>query len=193
MEDFIRVYDDAVSTEFCRGIIDYFEWCVANNKTWNRDVDAHIKKDQSATLNPLNFWEINFAHEHLSGYINEFNDCFWNRAYKSYCEEFSVLNNFSTHTIFTYKVQKTAPAGGYHVWHTEADSPERARRIGAYILYLNDIPHGGETEFLYQGVRLDAKAGRLCIFPSAYTHAHRGNPPLKGNKYVMTGWIEFSG
>jgi hypothetical protein len=191
MEDFIRVYDNAVSREFCKGIIEYFEWCIENNKVWSRSEAGHVKKDLSTALNPQNFWEIDFAFEHLSGYINEFNDVFWNQAYKSYCEEFSTLNDVQKHSIFTYKVQKTQPGGGYHVWHCEQDSTERSRRIGTYILYLNDIVEGGETEFLYQSSRVSAKEGRLCIFPSSYTHTHRGNPPLKGNKYIMTGWIEF--
>ena len=23
------------------------------------------------------------------------------------------------------------------------------------------------------------------------THVHRGNPPLSGSKYIITGWLEF--
>ena len=65
-------------------------------------------------------------------------------------------------------------------------------RSGAYILYLNDVPEGGETEFLYQRLRVSPKEGTLVIFPASYTHTHRGNPPLRGSKYIMTGWIEFS-
>ena len=28
----------------------------------------------------------------------------------------------------------------------------------------------------------------LIIFPCAYTHVHRGNPPIGGVKYLATSW-----
>ena len=192
MEDFIRVYDNAVSREFCNGIIDYFEWAHANNRTWERNETTSLsKKDTSTVLNPLGQIDIKFAAEHLTGYIEEFNNVFWNQAYASYRAEFDTLNSYGKHSIFTYKVQKTVPGGGYHVWHCENDSIQNSRRIAVYNLYLNDVVKGGETEFLYQSERVEAKEGRLVIFPSSYTHTHRGNPPLRGNKYIMTGWVEL--
>lgn len=192
-EDFIRVYEKAVSPQFCRGIIDFFEWSAEHNRTWERQETTPIhKKDLSTSINPKNFWEINFVNEHLSGYIDEFNTAFWDECYPSYVQEFDTLRGFPNHTIFTYKIQKTLPAEGYHVWHCEHSSMGASRRIGVYILYLNDVAEGGETEFLYQRKRIQPKEGMLCIFPASYTHTHRGNPPLRGKKYVMTGWIEFN-
>lgn len=192
-EDFIRVYDDAVSRNFCQGIIDYFEWCNENNRTWDRQESTGLyKKDKSASLNPGNQLDIKFNSEHLAGYLNEFNIAFWDKAYTYYRTEFDVINTMQRHSIFTYKVQKTMPGGGYHVWHCENGSLETSRRVGVYILYLNEVMSGGETEFLYLNQRIPPKEGRLLIFPSGFTHTHRGNPPLKGSKYIMTGWIELS-
>ena len=56
---------------------------------------------------------------------------------------------------------------------------------------MNDVEEGGETEFLYQSFRVKPKAGTLILFPSFFTHTHRGNPPLKGVKYLATGWIHL--
>ena len=192
-EDFIRIYDNAVSSQFCRGLMDYFEWCLANNKTWERNEATKLNKDDRSTvLNPRDYWDIKFSQEHLSGYIEEFNDSFWNECYKDYMKEFDVLSNFDRHTIFSYKVQKTIPSGGYHIWHCEQGSGKFSNRIATYILYLNDVSSGGETEFLYQRKRVEPVERRLVIFPAAYTHTHRGNPPLRGTKYIMTGWIEYN-
>ena len=58
-------------------------------------------------------------------------------------------------------------------------------------MYLNDVEEGGETEFLYQSRRVKPKRGRLAIWPAQFTHMHRGNPPLSGDKYVITGWVEY--
>ena len=63
-----------------------------------------------------------------------------------------------------------------------------ATRAFVVQLYLNDIEEGGETEFLYIGKRIPARAGRLIIFPAGFTHAHRGNPPLGQTKYICSSW-----
>lgn len=191
-EDFIRVYDNAISKEFCRGAIDYFEWCLQNNKTWDRgNISSLSQKDVSTTLNPTTFWDITFSTDNLGGYISEFNDVFWNQCYTRYSKEFETLNNYAKHSIFTYKIQKTIPSGGYHVWHSEKGTIDLSKRIATYVVYLNDVVEGGETEFLYQRKRVVPREGSIVIFPAAYTHTHRGNPPLRGVKYIMTGWIEF--
>ena len=192
-ENFIRYYDNAVSSQFCQGLIKYFEWAHENNRTWGRSEATNNFKDDVATgLNPANYWDIDFTWEHLGSYLQEFNESFWNSCYSAYCEEFDTLNNVHNHTIFSYKLQKTMPGGGYHVWHCEQDSIPHSRRLATYSLFLNDVVDGGETEFLYQNERVAPKQGRLVIFPAGYTHTHRGNPPLKGIKYILTGWIEYS-
>ena len=58
-----------------------------------------------------------------------------------------------------------------------------------YTIYLNDVEEGGETEFLHQSVRVKPKTGRIVFWPAGYPFVHRGNPPLKGEKYIMTGWL----
>lgn len=89
------------------------------------------------------------------------------------------------------KIQKTSPGGGFHSWHWErtAEIPS-ASRILTWTVYLNTVNHGGETEFLYRGLRIEPLEGRLCLFPCDFTTAHRGNPPLKEDKYIVTGWFE---
>ena len=54
-------------------------------------------------------------------------------------------------------------------------------------LYLNDNFEGGETEFLYQNRREIPRQGDVLIFPQV-THTHRGNPPIGGEKYIVTSW-----
>ena len=73
----------------------------------------------------------------------------------------------------------------------EADSLERAGRVLAWGLYLNNVEQGGETEFLYQQTRVPATEGTLVIWPASFTHTHRGNPPLSNVKYLLTGWVEY--
>lgn len=192
IDNFIGVYDGFFSDKFCDDLVNHFEWCSRNNRTYGRPESENIKRDDSVGLNPMNAEELNFMHTNVTGLIGEFNDVFWNQCYAEYCKAFSVLGNYERHTIFTYKMQKTQPGGGYHVWHAEDGERVHCGRVGVYLLYLNDVEEGGETEFLYLSKRVKPKKGRLVIFPPNYPWAHRGNPPLSGTKYILTGWTEFN-
>ena len=90
------------------------------------------------------------------------------------------------------KLQKTSPGEGYHLWHCENSGLQNSSRVFFFIMYLNDIEEGGETEFLYQNKRVKPKEGRIILAPSSFTHTHRGNTPLKGDKYILTGWFEYT-
>ena len=87
-------------------------------------------------------------------------------------------------------IQRTRKSEGYHAWHSENSAPGCTKRVLAHMMYLNDVEEGGETEFLYLGKRFTPIKGRLLIWPAGFTHTHRGNPPLSGDKYIATGWVE---
>lgn len=191
-ENFVGIYEGYFSEEFCNNLIKHFEWCQENNRTFGRPEAESLKKDEAVCLEPNNVHEISFMFPHVSKYIEEFNTVFWDECYADYLKKYSVLADYAKHTIFTYKVQKTEPGGGYHVWHSEHGNQHFSSRVGVYLLYLNDVEEGGETEFLYFSKRIKPKKGTLLIFPPNYPWAHRGNPPLSGNKYILTGWMELS-
>ena len=106
-----------------------------------------------------------------------------------YADKFPQCRDSISHEI---KLQKT-PAGsaGYSVWHAEQGPGFSAFRSTSWLLYLNDVTEGGETEFLYQKLRVSPTRGTLVIWPAGFTHPHRGNPPYSNDKYVITGWSGF--
>jgi hypothetical protein len=183
----IAVFENVFNRDYCHSLIKYFEWCKINHKTWNRQ-DAEnsaetSKNDESVAMT--------FGMDDSGNFLGGFNEIFWGQCYPEYTRFFSTLNDYSRHGILTYKIQKTLPGQGYHIWHCEAMNMESSKRLGTYILYLNDVEEGGETEFLYLNQRIKPAAGTLVIFPTGYVHTHRGNSPLKGEKYILTGWVEF--
>jgi hypothetical protein len=58
------------------------------------------------------------------------------------------------------------------------------------MTYLNDVPEGG-TEFMYQKLTSPAKKGLTLIWPSDWTHAHRGQICNTHTKYIITGWFNY--
>ncbi|MFZ0255915.1 MAG: 2OG-Fe(II) oxygenase [Gammaproteobacteria bacterium] len=91
-----------------------------------------------------------------------------------------------------YVMQRTLPGEYYH-WHIDGGSHEFSQRQLVAIWYLNDVEGpGGETEFLYQGLKIKPREGKLLLFPPFWTHEHRGVTLEKGVKYIATTWVVFA-
>ena len=113
-----------------------------------------------------------------------------------YADEFPIIRKFYIEqcqiSYHAFKVQRTKIGEGFHNWHFKVAGEESLRsRFLVWTLFLNDVNEGGETEFIYNNVRIPAKQGSLCLFPADWTHTHRGNPPISNEKWIMTGWYEF--
>ena len=94
----------------------------------------------------------------------------------------------------TFKMQKYLPNEAYFVLHTENTGIVDGfveRRLIAWMLYLNDVTDGGETEFPTQEIKFKPKAGSMLMWPAYWTHPHRGLPSLTEVKYIATGWFSF--
>ena len=62
----------------------------------------------------------------------------------------------------------------------------------AWMVYLNDVDEGGETEFLFQGLKIKPERNKGVIWPGGFTHTHRGNKPVSNDKYILTSWVLFN-
>lgn len=104
----------------------------------------------------------------------------------------SAIDTYKDIYVSGAKLQKTLPGEGYHIWHHEhgRDNANQNTML-AWMIYLNDINEGGETEFLHQSIRIQPRKNMFVCWPAYFTHMHRGNPPLKEEKFVVTGWIDY--
>lgn len=186
----IGVFENAISTQTCDQLIDYYEKLKVINMTHTRasmrDAPSHLKKDSAAFVLEEPVLTVSTDNSAVRESVQIVIDC-----YDQYLEHFSILTTIDAPRIYYMKIQKTLPGEGYHQWHFESDSRERAGRVVSWAVYLNDVQEGGETEWLYQSVRIPATKGTVTIWPAGFTHTHRGNPPLSNEKYLLTGWIEF--
>jgi Rps23 Pro-64 3,4-dihydroxylase Tpa1-like proline 4-hydroxylase len=91
-----------------------------------------------------------------------------------------------------YNLQRYQPGEFYH-WHIDGGSHDFSQRQLVAIWYLNDVPGpGGETEFLFQDVKISPEAGKLVLFPPFWTHEHRACELHEGVKYIATTWVVFA-
>ena len=118
----------------------------------------------------------------------------YDMAFKHYSDTTGAMESFGVDYCYTdLKIQKTLPTEGYHIWHVEhgLQTEGASDRAFVFTIYLNDVKEGGETEFLHFSKRVKPKKGRIVIWPASFPYVHRGNPPISGEKYILTSWIKL--
>ena len=197
MDNFIKVIPNIISDEECDALVKAFETLP--------DPDGDIASSRELKNNVLKRNDYSIGLDVGHDYDTEESLA----TKRKYCElilpkiskqTFYYLEDYGQSFAFplelcSLKMQKSTAAkgGGFHVWHFENEGSQTddiTRRVLVWMIYLNDVPVGeGETEFLYQGLRLQPKRGDLVIWPAAFTHTHRGNPVYTTDKYIVTGWM----
>mgnify|MGYP001404645461 FL=1 len=176
MKDFIGIYPNSISNKLCDELKS-----VADKSHFVRpeqSVAAAHRQDLQIALEPI-----------LPGLAEEFMKHVGNclREYIDVECPFLQQNTFVSSVTL---VQKTEPTQGYHSFHNENCTWDLYCRSMAWMVYLNDVEEGGETEFLYQKLKVKPKKGTTLIWPGGYTHMHRGNPPME-DKFIATGWWQL--
>ena len=173
IENFIRIYDNVLPENFVENLIGMAKQSV----TWRTRSHKH-RQDMQIALDP--FWP---------QIVIDINNCLLDNAFTHYIDDFPYLqgqgNDWWSGSVI---LQKTEPMQGYHDFHCENVAWKNKNRVLAWMIYLNDVEEGGETEWLYQQLKIKPKANTAVIWPGSFTHLHRGNPPISGTKYILTGW-----
>lgn len=187
-EHFIGLYDNVLSEEACGKIIKYFERIYKHpddqtkSSTLRTGMGSYETDRGELSRHDYQIY-LHYkapAFDLIAGLVN--------RCWEEYKEKYWVSDYVGV-KFEEIKLQKTPIRGGFHDWHCETNELAVVDRCVAWMLYLNDIPEGeGETEFLWQGIRVQPKRGRMLIWPAFYTHTHRGNAVYSHEKYIATGW-----
>jgi hypothetical protein len=187
--DFIGMYEDVYPDGFCNHLIGEFERLLVSGACNNRQDQENItktkKEDFHYFMNIRSNSMSSFNNVHVVDiFLNGLQNCF-----DDYANKFDILRDYTLRCT-CLKMQKCDPGAGYHIWHTEQGSDSDASRCLVYSAYLNTIEDAGETEFLYQRLRIPPKENTMVIWPAAFTHTHRGNVVHgEKSKYIVTGWF----
>ena len=181
---FIFEKKNALAAEFCQDVIQRFESNPQDQYQGRlgqmADQDNSIKRSTDLVVSGKQHWhDVDRAlFKSLGIAIREF------RAQYSYFNgPFKDMG---------YGLQRTDPGEFYH-WHIDGGSHDFSHRQLVAIWYLNDVDGpGGDTEFLYQDVKIKPEAGKLLLFPPFWTHEHRGVRLEAGVKYLATTWVVFA-
>lgn len=175
-ENFIRTYSDALPEQLLNTLLQMIDQQVMYSPKANTRSDK-FRRDKQIAIDP--FWP---------GITEDINQALVQKL-AEYMDDFPYLQDQGRDWWSgTCILQKTEPMEGYHAFHAENAAWLNRQRVLAWMVYLNDVEEGGETEFLYQKLRIKPTKNTLLIWPGSFTHLHRGNPPMS-TKYVLTGWF----
>lgn len=219
--DFIEVYEDALSPEACAAILARFERSGQHTPGLvgsglfpdlknSRDIGLFGRPDWQDVEQQLNIAAFGGLMRYLRKYAYALIAPLMVQSggpgstpKRVSVEDFAAMPDKQLAQIVSHvfrpgriNVQRyTADQGGYPYWHCELypkdASCETLHRHLLWTIYLNDGFAAGETEFVYQERTIAPKTGSLLIAPSAFTHTHRGNMPRGGDKYIATSWVLF--
>ncbi len=176
-----------IPKEGCQSIIDLFESNPEYHylgKLGTNDgymVDSSKKKDT----------EMNISNDAGPSWVLDYLGV----GITQYRKDYPSVDNCAPWKIeHRWKIQRYHPNEAYSYLHFENPMYKEAtaNRVLAWMIYLNDVTEGGETEFPDQGKKFQPRVGDLLIWPAYFTHPHRGIASKTQTKYIATSWISVT-
>ena len=229
--NFVEVYDNALSDEICDELVGEFEYLDSLGETWPGTIGAscgdseivkELKDSQDVNLmkllrkwghedtspvlgSGLPYGEIFQAiadacrecltkydtkYEYFANFMNLKDIGYWHNESLPKKRNQKYINSLFEPTDSLLLKRYRKGVQGYHRWHSDLDdsSSKTVKRSHVIQFYLNDVSEGGETEFYHQKLKIKPKKGTAVVFPTYYTHMHRGNIPLSNDKYILNTW-----
>lgn len=199
----LGVFEGAISPELCDEIVSRFNNAQLRGETYtgqsgsgeNNEIKSSTDFDLlSSTLED----DIMFGFDFISQ-LNDIvvNDYLGNFPHQD--KDNPVTQLFSSDTFYELlQIQKYDKGQGhYNAWHAETGTYEMSRRLFSFLLYLNDVEEGGETDFLYienedgEMMTIKPQKGKILIHPASFPYVHRGRTPVSDDKYILTTWLSY--
>ena len=187
--EFLRCYD--INEKVCDRLIDYF------HRPDTRKVPGHMVYQGKPRFNT----ELKSSTDHwieansdidpcIDEYFDELTVCT-----DLYIDEFPYCAEYGEWSVCEgANIQWYKPNEGYFQWHTErvdGEYPTASRHL-VWMTYLNTVDDAGETEFYHQNLKIKPKKGKTVIWPADWTYTHRGITSPTQDKYIITGWYNFT-
>jgi len=170
---------DQISDEACDQVIQAFNILDPHQGMISDGVNENIKKSYDLNIPP------NFALKKYQEELIEIKN--------QYVKYFQVEEHIDKLSIIEHmNIQKYPKGGAFFGTHCDRGvSGANKYRELVFMTYLNDVNHGGETQFFNQNVVIKPKKGLTVFWPAGWTHVHRGLPSSTDEKMIITGWFNY--
>ena len=181
LNDFIKVYDNALEPNICNFLINLFEK--------NNDKQERIENDRKPNFTQFNLTE-NFK---ISEEVNNVHSFLIAKVYDYKNQYYKLFNDVcfpKDHNFEQFRIKKYDPdLQDQFDTHVDVIDYSSSRRFLSFMWYLNDVDNGGETVF--EELSIKPKLGTMIVFPPLWMFPHRGNPPISNLKYIMSTYLHY--
>ncbi len=167
-----------ISENVCDNLIDFFH---SKKDHWRNITREDHKKSTEMYVNA--------SHSGLCEYSEELRGVF-----EKYIKRYNFCNKVQNYGVIEdLQIQHYKPGEAFYGWHCENDGwGNSVYRHLVFMTYLNTLDNAG-TEFYHQNIKTPCEKGLTIIWPTTWTHTHRGILNNVGDKYIITGWYSFNG
>ena len=183
----IGYYQNAIPSLLCDDVLTYYDTNqqdVFESEIANRNVSGTIKHNKLRVSNELELSP--FKSDELYNKLLDAIHIFVQKYIATYPAVYNIIKDggYERFSIIRYE-----PGVGHYGYHTDNDGLVISNRVLSVIVYLNDVIEGGETEFAYVDKIIKPSKGDVIVFPSGWTHLHKGNMPISNSKYICVTWF----
>lgn len=183
LDHYLRVYDGRLDAAMCDRLVQTFHALSAFHKVNGAGVRAGL--DQSG------WTELNVTHQADAAFLGWFRQHI-DAALQQYNRDVGLSIPIPSAPGISDLVMKRYVPGGAQRFQLHFDSIyEHANRYLVFLWYLNDVAEGGETVFPDLGITVKPEKGRLLMFPPYWMYQHAGQPPVSGDKYILSTYMLF--
>ncbi|WP_297923110.1 2OG-Fe(II) oxygenase [Metallibacterium sp.] len=183
LESYVISFDDALDRGFCDQLISQFE---GMKSQWYRGGAAQMVGLAESSWAELNISA--FADDAFKGFFLSLID----KYLSEYNNRLKLTRSVPLRPRYEDLRMKKYSVATNDKFQPHFDSTDiHPLRYLVFLWYLNDVVDGGETEFCDLGIRVQARAGRLLMFPPYWMYQHAGLPPLSNDKYILSTYLLF--
>ena len=172
-----------------------YEQEISQHKDMFWELDVHYEQDEAGIGSDLMYqkmWnkypedDIFILHADMTPHHDN-----WFVEVLDYVKKYPVVGSLDKFNIVeNYRIQHYKKNSGYGEWHCERTGHRTKNRTLVFMTYLNTVKDGG-TIFKYQNMTMPCIKGLTLIWPTDFTHLHRGQISKLQEKYIITGWYNF--
>lgn len=183
LHSYVRHYDAALTPEFCAQLIDAFEQSAPRHVENGRGHHPGIQHSTWVELNLTPLADkafLGFFHAQIDTYLAQYNQ-----------EVPLTLAVPARLTLDDLRIKRYRVSSNDH-FEPHFDAIDvRSQRYLVFLWYLNEVTDGGETHFPDLGIKIQARTGRLLMFPPYWMFQHAGLPPHSNDKYIISTYLMF--
>ncbi|WP_297926063.1 2OG-Fe(II) oxygenase [Metallibacterium sp.] len=181
--DYVVSFDNALDRGFCDQLIVQFE---EMKDRWYRGGTAQMSGLAESSWAELNI--STFADDAFKGFFLSLID----KYLSEYNNRLKLTRSVPLRPRYEDLRMKKYSVAANDKFQPHFDSTDiHPLRYLVFLWYLNNVADGGETEFCDLGIRVQARAGRLLMFPPYWMYQHAGLPPLSNDKYILSTYLLF--